>query len=296
MNILMSGAGGFIGRAAAKALCAKGHRVVRLVRPPAEGGGDSVVWEPSCGRLDTVPFEPDAVVHLAGENIFGRWTEAKKRRICNSRIQSTTLLAERLAVMSHKPMVLVCASAVGFYGHRGDVVLTEAATSGEGFLCTVCRDWEAAAESARRAGIRTVSLRFGMVLAAHGGAMAKMLPVFRMGLGGTLGDGCQWTSWVALTDAVRALEFVIQHDTLDGPVNIVAPQPVRNAELTQRLGHTLHRPALLPVPSVMLRLILGDFANEALLADIRAVPEKLLKAGFSFHYPALADALTAMQA
>jgi len=296
MNILISGSGGFIGKAAAESFCAKGDKVIRLVRPPAVAGDDKVIWEPSEGRLDTLPIEPDAVVHLAGENIFGLWTHAKKRRIYDSRIQSTALLAERLAAMSHKPEVFVCASAVGFYGHRGEQILTEAAAGGEGFLSEVCRDWEAAAEPARRAGIRTVALRFGMVLAAHGGALAKMLPVFRMGLGGTLGDGRQWTSWITLSDAVRAMLFAIQNDVLSGAINVVSPNPVRNAELTQLLAQTLHRPAILPVPSAMLRLMLGDFAKETLLASVRASPQKLLDAGFCFQYPSLADALTAIPA
>ncbi len=292
MNILVSGGSGFIGAVAVDSFCSQGHKVIRLVRPSAgQPSASSVVWEPSSGRLDALPQPLDAVVHLAGENILGLWTQAKKQRIYDSRIKSTALLAARLAELPQKPSVFICASAVGFYGHCGDAVLTETAGCGQGFLSRVCRDWEAATEPAYRAGIRTVCLRFGMVLAEHGGALAKMLPVFRLGLGGAIGDGSQWTSWITLADAVRVIGFAIDNILLAGAVNAVVSEPVRNSELTKELGRVLHRPAALAVPSSLLRLGLGDFAREVLLSSTRAVPEKLRSAGFAFRHPSLGAAL-----
>ena len=289
MTILISGSTGFIGSAAAHFQSA-GHTVLRLSRSPGKG---AINWQPMAGRMDALPDHVDAVVHLAGENIFGRWTKRKKERICASRVHGTTLLADQIAAMRCKPKALICASAVGYYGNGGDAILTEQSPPGDGFLSRVCRDWQAAAEPARQAGIRTVHLRLGMVLDKNGGALAKMLPAFKLGLGGVLGGGTQWVSWISRVDVVRIIDFAIQTETLSGPANAVSPQPVQNRLLTRTLGRLLHRPTFLAAPAAVLRLGLGDFAQETLLASSRAVPEKLLKAGFTFTHPTLEEAVSA---
>ena len=292
MKVLVSGAGGFIGSVVTAKLLECGHSVIGLTRSTINEGADCVVWDPAARQLGALPETLDAVVHLAGENIYGRWTNAKKEAIRASRVKGTLLLAERLAVMRQKVKVFVCASAVGFYGNRGDAVLTETAAAGDGFLSRVCREWEDAAEPARLAGIRIVHLRLGMVLAKDGGALAKMLPAFKMGMGGVLGDGRQWVSWISLADAVRALLFVLEHESLAGPVNMAAPEPVQNREFTEVMGHLLHRPVRLQLPAIILRFIFREFADETLLASTRAVPEKLMNAGFRFEYPGLEQALS----
>lgn len=294
MKILVSGAGGFIGSAAVAHLEARGRSVVRLVRAAAEADPNAIVWEPTAGRMAPLPADIDAVVHLAGENVFGRWNERKKDAIYDSRVKGTRLLAERLADMRPRPKVFVCASAIGFYGNCGDTILTEAAPAGDGFLSRVCRDWETAAEPARAAGIRVVSLRLGMALGRHGGALAKMLPAYKMGMGGVIGDGNQWISWIALTDVVRAIAFALETDALSGPVNTVSPDPMQNRTFTKTLGHALHRPELAPVPATLLRFLFGDFADETLLASTRAIPQKLQDAGFQFEHPTLQPALEAI--
>lgn len=286
MKILISGSTGFIGSAACAHFEKSGHDVIRLVRHPTTDD-TSVRWNPAAGTIESLPDGTDAVIHLAGENISGRWSQEKKKRIYDSRIKSTQLLAEHIAGMTKKPKIFICASAVGYYGDRGDSVLTEADSPGNSFLSTVCRDWEAAAEPAVQADIRTVNLRLAMVLAGDGGALSKMLGVFNKGMGGPLGNGRQWVSWVSLIDVLRSIDFILAGDSLHGPVNIVAPQPVRNRAFTKCLGHALHRPAIIPVPGTMLRLIFGDFAQETLLASTRAVPEKLLEAGFNFQHAEL---------
>lgn len=294
MKILVSGASGFIGSAAVSDLEHRGHSVVPLVRSKTNNKAAQVAWEPSRGIIGVLPNTIDAVVHLAGENIVGRWTKSKKDRIYTSRITGTQILAGCLAAMEPKPKAFISASAIGVYGNRGDAVLTETSPAGEGFLGSVCRDWEAAAEPARQAGIRVVNLRIGMVLATHGGALAKMLPAFRIGLGGALGSGRQWVSWISLTDVVRAIAFALETETLSGPVNTVAPEPVTNACFAKTLGAALHRPAVIPIPAPVLRWTMGDFAQETLLASTRAIPEKLIQAGFRFEHPSLKPALSAM--
>jgi uncharacterized protein len=296
MKILLTGSHGLIGTGLVPALTARGHRTVRLVRAPAAPPPGDVVWDPATGhvadpaRLDGL----DAVVHLAGENIAsGRWTQARKARIRESRVRGTRLLAEALARLPHPPRALVCASAVGYYGDRGEEVLREESPPGTGFLAEVCRDWEAAADPARRAGIRVVALRTGLVLSPAGGALARLLPVFRLGLGGRLGSGRQYASWIAIDDVVGAILHLLESDAVTGPVNLVAPHPVTNREFTAALGRALRRPALLAVPAWALRIALGETAGE-LLASVRAEPAKLRGAGYAFRHPDVEEALRAL--
>lgn len=290
MKILVSGSTGLIGNTLVPYLTTGGHSVVRLVREAAAQG---VHWNPAEGEIDADKLEGfDAVVHLAGENISeGRWSEAKKARIRDSRVDSTRLLAGALAKLKKKPRVLVCASAIGFYGDRGNRKLDETAAAGEGFLCGVCREWEEAAEPARKAGIRVVHLRFGVVLAADGGALAKMLLPFKLGVGGVLGSGDQYMSWVTVDDAVGMVDFAIEKESLEGAVNAVAPNPVTNREYTKTLGAVLARPTLIPVPAFGARLALGEMADELLLASTRVLPAKLQQAGYSFRFAELEPAL-----
>ncbi|MFN2399838.1 MAG: TIGR01777 family oxidoreductase [Gemmatimonadaceae bacterium] len=295
MRVLVSGSSGMVGTALISRLESSGDKVTRLARrqPRTSGGKDFAVWDPEGSRLDVHALEGhDAVVHLAGESIsHGRWTAEKKKRIRESRVRGTQLLSEAITRLSSRPEVLVCASAVGYYGDRGDEILTEESGSGSGFLAEVCREWEAATEAARRAGIRVVILRFGMILSPLGGALKTMLPIFRMGLGGTFGDGRQWMSWIALQDVVETIVHVTAAHELSGPVNTVSPNPVRNEEFTEVLGRTLHRPTFFVVPAVVARLALGDMAQELLLASARVVPRRLEASGFKFRNPDLAQAL-----
>jgi uncharacterized protein (TIGR01777 family) len=253
-----------------------------------------VPWDPESDSIDQVALEGfDAVVHLAGESIAsGRWTEKKKTRIRESRARGTRLLAEALAGLDNPPRVLVSASAVGFYGHRGGEILTEKSERGTGFLADVCRDWEAAADRAASCGIRVVKMRLGMVLSPDGGALAKLLPVFRMGAGGVIGDGSQYMSWIALDDVVLAIAHFLGSGRIEGPVNTVSPSPVTNREFTKTLGRVLRRPTLFRVPGFAARALFGgEMADELLLASARAHPEKLLADGHSFAYPELESAL-----
>jgi uncharacterized protein (TIGR01777 family) len=296
MKIIVSGASGLIGSALVPALREEGHEVVALCRAPqAFAGALGLVWNPETGFIDRAGFEGcDAVVHLAGENIAGaRWTLAFKQRLRDSRVRGTQLLAETLARLKRPPAVLVCASATGIYGDRGDEVLTEDSPPGTGFLAGLGRDWEAAAEPARAAGLRVVHLRFGVVLSARGGALAKLLPVFRAGLGGPLGHGRQWWPWLALDDAVGVARFALARPALSGPVNAVAPGLVTQAEFARTLGRVLGRPAWLPTPAWALRLALGEMADAALLAGARVRPERLLAAGYPFRRGELGAALRA---
>ena len=262
----------------------EGHELVRLVRSEPKPGEPEVPWDPATGRLDPASVEGfDAVVHLAGESIAeGRWTEAKKARIRESRVRGTELVARTLARLTNRPEVLVSASAIGFYGTRGDEELDEGSLPGSGFLPDLCRQWEGAARLVGDAGIRAVQLRIGLVLSATGGALAKMLPAFRFGLGGPLGSGRQYVSWITLDDLVEVVRHVIATDTLQGPVNAVAPAPVTNREFTRALGRALRRPAWAPVPGFVLRIALGQMAEELLLASARAEPRRLLSTGFRF--------------
>jgi len=292
MNILVTGSHGLIGTALVPLLTSKGHRVVRLVRSPTPAAPDQVVWDPAAGTLDPTRLEGmDAAIHLAGENIAsGRWTPARKARIRASRVRATRLLADAIARLSRRPRVLLSASAVGYYGDRGDELLVEESAPGTGFLAEVCRDWEAATEPARRAGVRVAYLRSGVVLSDAGGALARLLPVFRAGLGGRLGSGRQYMSWIALDDEIESICFALDQDSLDGPVNLVSPHPVTNQEFTVALGRALRRPTPFAVPSGALRLVLGELADE-LLGSVRVQPARLLASAYAFRYPALDGAL-----
>lgn len=282
-RILISGASGLLGRALTTALTSRGHTVHRLVRERSDDPA-TVYWKPLTGEIDRTRLEGyDAVVHLAGENIAGgRWNDERKARILNSRVDGTNLLAESLASSTAQPGVLVCASAIGIYGDRGDEELTEEAPRGKGFLADVTEAWEAAADTARTAGIRTVHFRIGVVLTAEGGALEKMLTPFKTGMAGRLGDGKQWMSWISIRDVVRAMQFAVETDVLSGPVNLVSPTPVTNEEFTTTLGNVLNRPTVMSVPAFALKMLAGEMAEELLLASIRAIPKKLLEVGFSF--------------
>jgi hypothetical protein len=293
MRVLVSGSTGLVGSALVPRLRCEGHDVVRLLRRSPPLGPLEATWNPAAGRLDPDAVEGlDAVVHLSGESLAGgRWTRARKRALRDSRVDTTRLLAGALARTSRKPRVWVSASAVGYYGDRGDERLTESSVAGTGFLATLCREWEAATEPASQAGIRVVVLRTGVVLTASGGALPAMLPVFRLGLGGPLGDGAQWLSWVTLLDLLRAIDRVIADDSIRGPVNAASPSPVRNLDFARALGRALGRPARVPVPSIVLQVLFGEMARETLLASQRAVPARLEEAGFSFTYPEIEAAL-----
>jgi uncharacterized protein (TIGR01777 family) len=292
MNILVTGASGFIGSALTARLKQSGHRVVPLRRAATIGGETGPTWNPDAGEARLESAGPlDAVVHLAGENIAQRWTAEAKRRIRASRVDATRLLCEALARLPQPPRVLVCASAIGFYGDRGDEILDEQSGPGRGFLPEVCQAWEAAADAARQCGIRVVHLRLGIVLARHGGALAKMLPVFRLGLGGRLGSGRQFWSWIALEDLLRVIEFALAEGNLSGPVNAVSPAPVTNAEFTRALARALRRPAWLPMPAGVVKLVFGEMGCETLLAGARVRPARLLESGFAFRFSELDAAL-----
>lgn len=293
-RIAITGASGLVGSSLARFLTTGGHRVARVVRRRGAVGEGDVYWSPAEGEIDAAALEGvDAVVHLAGENLAaGRWTDERRRRILESRVQGTRLLAEALAKLERKPSVLVSMSAVGYYGDTGEEPVDETAPSGEGFLAEVCREWEAAAQPARDAGIRVVHPRMGVVLSPEGGALAKMLPVFKLGLGGKLGKGDQFMSWIALDDALGALHHAVFEETLEGPANAVAPESVTNHEFTKTLGKVLGRPAVFTVPGAALKLGLGQgLAEEALLWGQRAVPARLTNTGFEWRYPRLEGAL-----
>lgn len=286
MRILVSGSTGLLGSLLVERARARGDEVVPLVRRDGEAG---VRWDPANGRIEGDVSGFDAVVHLAGENIAGRrWNEAFKARVKDSRVDGTRLLAQALADCAQPPKVLVCASATGIYGNRGDEVLDESSEPGEGFLAEVGRAWEAAADPARAAGIRVVHVRVGIVLSREGGALAKMLTPFKLGLGGRIGPGTQYWSWITRADVVRAFLFAVDREDLRGPVNAVAPGPVTNAEFTKVLGRALGRPTVLPLPAFAARLMMGrEMADELLLASVRARPAVLEAAGFEFETPEL---------
>lgn len=290
-RIAITGATGFLGRALARSLTADGWSVVPVVR--RRTGDGQALWDPAAGTIEATALAGvEAVVHLAGESIAGsRWTAARKRAIRDSRVGSTRLLATALAALDPPPAVLVSASAVGIYGDRGDEILTEASPPGTGFLPDLAVAWEAAAAPAAQAGIRVVHPRFGIVLAPSGGALAEMLPFFRAGLGGPIGDGRQWMSWLTRDEAVAIIRFAIETPALRGPVLAVSPNPVTNRDFATALGAALHRPALLPVPAFALRLRFGELADAALLASHRAVPAALEAAGYRFQHPELRAAL-----
>jgi hypothetical protein len=297
-RILISGASGLIGSAMRHAAQERGMDATTLVRQSREVVGGTIYWKPSSqdGAIHPMGLEGfDAVLHLSGANVARRWTEKYKQEIVVSRVGSTRALCQALAQVHQPPRVLVCASAVGIYGDRGDEVLTEASVPGSGFLAETCVAWEKAADRARAAGIRVVHARFGVVLSRRGGALGKMLPPFRLGVGGKLGSGQQWMSWITIRDAVRALLFLMENDDLAGPFNLTAPQPVTNADFTHALAAAVHRPAWLGVPAAALRMAFGAaMANQTLLASIRVHPERLEQAAFHFEDQDLAAALGAL--
>jgi len=293
MKILVSGAHGLVGKALSAALTKDGHEIVSLVRRDRALGKSEVEWHPNQGLLNAEHVEGfDVVVHLAGESIAsGRWNERKKTAIRESRVKGTTLLSQSLARLSRPPATFICASAIGYYGNRGDELLTENSAPGNEFLSEVCVAWEKASGAAAQAGIRTVNARFGVILDANGGALQKMVTPFRMGIGGKVGDGKQWMSWIALEDVVGGLRFVIENSSLKGPVNFVAPNPVTNAKFTKTLGDVLSRPTILPVPAFAARLAFGEMADALLLASQRVAPTRLLESGFRFEHEELKPAL-----
>ena len=291
MKVLISGATGLIGSALIPVLASGGHEITRLTRSPASGG--DVGWNPEAGEIDASRLEGhDAVVHLAGENIgVGRWTEEKKRRIMESRSRGTRLLAETVASLPEPPDVMVSASAVGYYGDRGNELLSEESGPGSDFLAEVCKAWEAAADPAREAGVRVVHPRNGVVLSTGGGALARLLPIFKLGGGGRVGSGRQWWSWIAVDDVVGAVVHALTRDSVEGPVNLGSPNPVTNAEFTRVLGKILNRPTIFPLPAPAARLMLGEVADALLLASQRVEPAKLEESGYEFRFPQLEGAL-----
>lgn len=293
MRVAITGATGLIGSALRASLAAKGHEVRRLTRRP-RGAGD-FAFDPAHKVIDTTGFEGvDAVVHLAGEPVAQRWTDAVRRRIRGSRVEGTRLVAEAVAAMVRPPRVLVSGSAIGFYGERGDETLLETSAPGDDFLSDVCVAWEAAAAPARDAGIRVVHPRTGVVLSPDGGALQRLLLPFRLGLGGRVGSGDQWMSWISLVDTVGALRHMIDDAGLAGPVNVTGPAPVTNAEFTRVLAAVLHRPAFIPVPAFALRIAFNEMADATLMVSQRALPERLEKSGFPFRHRSLEAALRAV--
>jgi uncharacterized protein (TIGR01777 family) len=293
LHVVVSGSSGLVGAALVPFLTTGGHRVRRLVRSRPAHQEDQVQWDPAAGSVDATGLEGvDAVVHLAGENIAGgRWTEATKARIRESRSRGTRLLSESLARLRRPPQVLVCASAIGYYGDRGVTSVDEDSEPGTGFLADVCKDWEAATAAASAAGIRVVRLRLGVVLSVAGGALAKLLLPFELGAGGRLGSGAQYMSWVSLDDVIGIVLHAIRTDGLAGAVNAVAPQPVTNFEFTKTLGRVLARPTFFPVPAAAARLAFGEMADEMLLASTRVEPTRLAKSQYMFRHPTLEAAL-----
>ncbi|MBB1256591.1 TIGR01777 family oxidoreductase [Streptomyces alkaliterrae] len=293
MRIAITGSSGLIGSSLLRSLRQDGHEVVRLVRRPA-GAGDEVEWDPRGGRVDAAGLVGcEAVFHLAGAGVGDRrWTESYRREIRDSRVRGTAVLAEALASLDTPPATLVCGSAVGYYGDTGDRAVDEQDPPGSGFLPEVCVAWEAAAAPATAAGVRTVLARTGLVVAAGGGAWAKLFPIFRAGLGGRLGDGRQYWSHIALHDHVAALRHLLETPGLSGPVNLTAPNPVTNREVTAAMGRVLRRPTLAAVPAPVLRIALGGFAQEV-LGSQRVLPVRLLESGFRFAFPRIEDAVRA---
>lgn len=299
MRILLSGSTGFLGTSLIGALEREGHAIARLVRPEtprsgaAGGSGQAVAWDPVGGVFDATSAEgADALVHLAGASIAGgRWNASRKKLLRTSRIAATRHLIGALAQLQRPPRVIVAASAIGYYGSRGDETLAETSAPGDDFLAGLCREWEAETARGAEFGARVVSLRFGIILAAHGGALPRMLTPFKLGVGGRLGTGRQWMSWVTLEETIRVIQFALAGARIAGAVNVVAPNPVRNSEFTKILAKTLHRPALFPAPAFALRLGLGEMADALLLVSQKVKPSKLVNAGYQFLQPELAEAL-----
>jgi uncharacterized protein (TIGR01777 family) len=294
-TVAVTGATGLIGSSLCAALDESNTRVLRLVRRPRPDSVDDILWSSQDGVSEPNRLaEADVVVHLAGESIAdGRWTRAKKTRIRESRIGGTQLLCEQIARLENPPRSLICASAIGYYGDRGDEELKEENAGGTGFLADVCRGWEEATTPTAKAGIRVINLRLGVVLSQNGGALQRMLLPFKFGLGGRIGTGRQYWSWISLADVVKSIKHCMHSEQLVGPVNCVAPNPVTNREFTKTLGRVLHRPTFLPLPRIGARLGLGQMADELLLASTRVVPQRLLATGYEFAFPDLESALRA---
>jgi uncharacterized protein (TIGR01777 family) len=292
MKILISGASGFVGSACLAALRQAGNDVRTLNRG---GSGEGLPWDVTTGRVNLQDFTPEILIHLAGENIAGgRWTEARMKRIRDSRVEATAELCEFLATCPTPPQVMLSASATGIYGPRGDKWIIETSPNSTDFLGQLSYDWEKATQPLERVGCRVVHMRFGMILHPSGGALKKMLPVFKLGLGGPLGDGTSWMSWIALEDVVRAIMFLMDHAAAYGPINVVTPNPITTAEFAQTLAEALGRPAILRAPAGLLRMIYGEFVDAALLASQRVEPQRLKELGFEWRRPEIGDALVSM--
>lgn len=298
----VTGSTGFIGRHVIPFLWTQNCEVVRFVRPTSSteqvvqiipGPEPVAAWDPSAGTIDTAALENlDAFVHLSGDNVAaGRWTSEKKERLRESRMASTRLLVETILKLKNKPKVFVCASAIGYYGNRGESILDESSSVGNGFLAHLCEEWESVTQPLTQAGVRVVNLRIGIVLSPKGGALAAMLPPFKLGGGGPFGSGTQYMSWISADDVAGAILHVINTESLSGPVNLTAPNPVPNKKFAETLGHVLFRPAILPMPAFAVRALFGEFADEALLSSARVVPKKLLESGYVFREPDLETAL-----
>lgn len=292
MKLLIGGSHGLVGTALIRSLETDGHEIFRLVRH-APKSQTEVEWSPDRYSIALARIEGfDAVINLAGESIAdGRWTDDKKRRIRESRVKGTKLLGDALANLTVPPKTFISASAIGYYGNRGDEILSETSSPGADFLAHVCTEWEEATALAKEKGIRVVNTRFGIILDAKGGALAKMLAPFRMGVGGKIGSGKQWMSWIALADVVGGIKFALAHDSIRGPVNFVAPNPVTNAEFTKALGHALSRPTLFPIPAFGVKLLFGEMGEALLLGGQRVEPKQLMSEGYQFEYSQLESAL-----
>ncbi len=292
-TVAVSGASGLVGGRVVQLLKSAGHTVLPISRRSTDSS--TILWEPDRGFLNPARLEGvDAIVHLAGENIAaGRWSPAQKQKIRDSRVQGTRSLVESLKNLTKRPKTLVCASAIGFYGDRGDEVLNEHSAPGSGFLVDVCREWEAAAATATDLGMRVVQVRLGVVLSAQGGALQKMLLPFRLGAGGIVGSGRQYWSWIGVTDAARVFVYCVEHSEISGPVNAVSPHTATNFDFTKTLGSVLRRPTIFPLPGFMAKIVLGEMAGPLLLASARVTPDALRKAGFTFSQPGLRECLEA---
>lgn len=293
MRIVVTGATGLVGTQLVDALEQSGAQAIRAVRRPVKDESRELSWDPEAGKIDAARFEGvDAVVHLAGENIAGgRWSESFKRKIRDSRVKGTRLISEAIAAAKNGPRTFVCASAIGYYGSRGDETLTESSAPGDDFLAKVCQEWEEACRPARDAGVRVVNTRIGVILSTKGGALKKMLTPFKLGLGGKVGDGRQYMSWVALDDVVAAIQFALATQQASGPMNLVAPRAVTNLEFTKTLGGVLSRPTIFPMPAFAARLAFGEMADALLLSSTRVDPQALTAAGYQFRWPELEPAL-----
>ena len=292
MKVLVTGSNGLVGREVVSRLTGAGHYVVRMVRNNPNRARGDILWDPVTGHIERSSLiDIEGVVHLAGENLLGIWTKNKRERIHKSRVVATEYLCEALASLTPRPKTLIAASAIGYYGSQGDTRLTEVSPSGKGFLAQLCREWEDATAIARNAGIRVVNMRLGIVLSPRGGALASMLPPFKIGLGGPLGFGRNYMSWISIDDLVDAILFVLEQTTISGAVNMTSPDPLTNKDFTKSLAKALHRPAFLPVPTLLLKALPGNMAEETMLSSARVEPAKLLRAGFKFQHPTLDAAL-----